>query len=139
MAAGSNSSRSVPLNRTRSNPERIPVIFCPNLLRKLSGTPWVAGNSLVFTHRFYQGPRCSTMIWLRLCRAVIFPYYANLASSEHRTAVTQLWRRHGDWKEFGWPRRLLDRVVPVRQSIRKEIPSASYPACRGHRSVHPLG
>src|ERR1700757_2127574 len=76
MAAGSKSSRSVPLNRTRSNPERIPVIFCPNLLRKLSGTPWVAGNSLVFTHHFYQGPRCSTMIWLRLCRAVILRGYS---------------------------------------------------------------
>src|ERR1700751_3782336 len=76
MAAGSNSSRSVPLKRTRSNPERIPVIFCPNLLRKLSGTPWVAANSLLFTHRFYQGPRCSTMIWLRLRRAVFFRGYS---------------------------------------------------------------
>jgi hypothetical protein len=55
------------------------------------------------------------------------------------TRVTQLWRRHGDRKECVWLRRLLDRVTPVRQSIRKEIPSAGYPACRGHGSVHQLG
>src|SRR5260370_33018081 len=75
MAAGTKSSRSVPLKRIRSNPERIPVTFCPNLLIKLSGTPWVAGIGRVFTHRFYQAPRRSTMIWLRLRRAVFFRGY----------------------------------------------------------------
>jgi hypothetical protein len=51
------------------------------LLRKLSGTPWVAGNSLVFTHRFLPrptvfyddlvaaSPRC---VLLRLFQVLVF-------------------------------------------------------------------
>jgi hypothetical protein len=62
-------------------------MFCPNLLRKLSGTPWVAGIGRVFTHRFYQAPRRFTMIWLRLCRAVFFRGYHQSLPTEAKLAV----------------------------------------------------
>jgi hypothetical protein len=48
-----------------------------------------------------------------------------------RPQLPQVWCTHGGRRECVWLRLLLDRAVPVRQSIRKEIPSGGYPACRG--------